>query len=139
MVLEDQLNSFLQSPVPELTIDELLLIDWALCSSSGCIPGASLQELQEWRPFRESLWEVIIDADFPGPNNVNPKPNPFDVGPVNASILLPIIPTSFRWGTGPDCGFTLKIKLAKVIFGRDPNANKNQASSNPAPPDAAAA
>lgn len=48
-----------------------------------------------------------------------------------ARALLALIPTTFRWGTAPDCGFSLKAKLSQYIEGvyRDPRRDQNEAQA----------
>ena len=50
-----------------------------------------------------------------------------------ARILLAIVPTTFRWGTGPDCGYSLKTKLYLYLIGEqneERQSSQDQTSSN---------
>ena len=38
---------------------------------------------------------------------------PLNVDDFLVRTLLAIVPTTFRWGTGADCGYELKLKLYK--------------------------
>ena len=133
-----------------LTRGELLLLDWVLCTGSSLLAPIT-EDLMSWQDFRLVLWESMPEPDESG---VRPSLGVmFDVGDIDAKVLLCAVPTTFSWGDGSDCGFSLKLKLAQRLSGKytDPkiqqdlddelakeaeNASKdeteNQAQSEPA-------
>ena len=43
-----------------LTEEEFLLLDWVICSGSGLIPSATLEDLMtNWSAFRYGVWKGI--------------------------------------------------------------------------------
>ena len=49
-----------------------------------------------------------------------------------ARVLLALVPTTFRWGTGSDCGFALKLKLYHFLIGeRESDNTKDETDSDP--------
>jgi hypothetical protein len=84
---------------------ELLLLDWVLCSASGMVPGADLGELMMWDGLRQRTWAVYMGQGS------------LVIEETEARQLLALTPTTFRWGTGPDVGLSLKQKLASIVTG----------------------
>ena len=113
-------------PVLRLTADELMLIDWVLCMYSHVLSG-DLADYMRWEPVRTGVWEVL-DLLW-DPLTVRPKEGTVVmVMPIpDARMLLAILPTTHRWGTGFDCGFSLKRKLARYIRGLNTNDDQNKA------------
>ena len=120
-----------------LTEEELLLLDWVMCSGSVLIPNASLEDLvTNWSSFRFDVWKCIstfnrqkkvVSAQLTGVTELLA----FDE--FIARTLLAIIPTTFRWGTGADCGYDLKLKLYRFLSKEvelDANNPEDQTDSN---------
>ena len=121
-----------------LTEEELLLLDWVMCSGSALIPNASLEDLvTNWSSFRYDVWKCIhtinrqkkgVSTQLTGATEV------LAVDEFTARTLLAIIPTTFRWGTGADCGYDLKLKLYRFLSKEDEldaSNTENQTGSNP--------
>ena len=109
---------------PGIRLDqgELLLLDWVLCGASRLIPDADLDYLLEkWHEFRLDVWRGIGQLKAPDVNEVE-----LALTDPEAKVLLAVVPTTFRWGTGPDCGYTLKTKLAKFLLGDSENDYENE-------------
>ena len=103
-----------------LTEEELLLLDWIMCSGSGLIPSATLEELvTNWSAFRYDVWKGIsaLTKQRKGvPTEINRTiTESLTIDEFTVRTLLAIIPTTFRWGTGADCGYELKLKLYKFL------------------------
>jgi len=98
-------------PTIKVNRDELLLLDWTTGSASHLIPNADLDELAKWHEFRMSVWTAIdsLSAESPEAD--------FPLSEADAKILMAVVPTTFRWGTGEDCGYSLKMKLSKFLQG----------------------
>lgn len=112
----------------ELTEEELLLLDWVICSASGLLPNVTLDELMNnWNSTRLKVWESILNI-----KNIKKTQQvttiPFEVDEITARVLLSVTPTTFRWGTGNDCGYSLKLKLYRFING---DTDAEQQSSSP--------
>lgn len=131
-----------------LVPDELLLLDWVLSGSSRIIPGAdSIEDFIEWEALRSKVWAQLSllaiyledggdeNRGYVGLGAQRPKFGLYlELETSEARVLLAIAPTTFRWGTRPDCGFSLKVKLWQFIEGvyHDPERDKDKA---PAPGD----
>jgi len=116
-------------PEPGIKLDqgELLLLDWVLCGASRLIPNADLDYLLEnWHDCRISIWRAIGQLKAPNANDVK-----LAFTEPEAKALLALCPTTFRWGTGPDCGYTLKQKLSKFLMGEIANDNENKTYNAP--------
>ena len=129
MVLDDQ---DWQLPLVEfikVNEEELLLLGWVIGSASGLIPGATLDELMSnWSSLRFDVWQHIYElksGSSPG------SMCSLSMDDFTARILLAIVPTTFRWGTGPDCGYSIKMKLCRFLLGEKDDDDKAQADSNP--------
>ena len=121
MVLNNDEDWFLP-PVESinLTEEEFLLLDWCMGSASGLIPGATLDDLMErWASLRFDVWKSIhtLIADAPGGAVNSTSVLPLLMDEFTARVLLAVIQTTFRWGTGADCGFSLKLKLYRFLIG----------------------
>ena len=128
----------LESSLP-LTEEEFLLLDWATCSGSGLIPNATLEELMtSWPAFRYDVWKGInaLSKQKKGvPTEINRVLTELlSIDEFTARTLLAVIPTTFRWGTGADCGYELKLKLYKFLSKEgedDASSTENKTDSNP--------
>ena len=103
-----------------VTEEELLLLDWIMCSGSGLIPSATLEELvTNWSAFRYDVWKGIsaLTKQRKGvPTEINRAiTESLTIDEFTVRTLLAITPTTFRWGTGADCGYELKLKLYKFL------------------------
>ncbi len=113
-------------PAPGINLDrgELLLVDWVLCSASRLIPNADLDHLlNSWHDMRLAVWKSVAQLDTPTSSEAK-----FRLSDTEAKALLAVVPTTFRWGTGPDSGYSLKQKLARFLssgeYDEYINANK---------------
>ena len=103
-----------------VTEEELLLLDWIMCAGSGLIPSATLEELvTNWSAFRYDVWKGIsaLTKQRKGvPTEINRAiTESLTIDEFTVRTLLAITPTTFRWGTGADCGYELKLKLYKFL------------------------
>ena len=117
----------------KLTEEELLLLDWVMCSGSLLIPNASLEDLvTNWSSFRADVWKGISSINRYNKNLPITESLPIDE--FLARTLLAVVPTTFRWGTGADCGYELKLKLYRFLANDGDIVNddtQNQANSDP--------
>ncbi len=121
-----------------VTEEELLLLDWIMCSGSGLIPSATLEELvTNWSAFRYDVWKGIsaLTKQRKGvPTEINRTiTESLTIDEFTVRTLLAIIPTTFRWGTGADCGYELKLKLYKFLSKEvefDASSTENEADSS---------
>jgi len=122
-----------------LTEEELLLLDWILCSGSGLIPSATLEDLMaNWSFVRYDIWKHISALHRQkknGSTEINRVLTElFEIDEFTARTLLALTPTTFRWGTGADCGYALKLKLYRFLSKEvevDASSTENQTDSNP--------
>ena len=135
-IMSDKKGAVPAEPGIKLDQGELLLLDWVLCGASRSIPNADLGYLLEkWHEFRLDIWRGIGQLKAPDANEVR-----LAFTDLEARALLAVVPTTFRWGTGPDCGYTLKTKLAKFLLGdiqndyqtKTHNASADKPTSGPA-------
>lgn len=92
---------------------ELLLLDWCLCAPSRILPGLNdLDDVMKWKDMRYDIWDALRRMAVK-----NLKETNLPIQKHEAATLMGIVPTTFRWGTGPDCGYTLKTKLARYAYG----------------------
>ena len=121
-----------------VTEEELLLLDWIMCSGSGLIPSATLEELvTNWSAFRYDVWKGIsaLTKQRKGvPTEINRAiTESLTIDEFTVRTLLAITPTTFRWGTGADCGYELKLKLYKFLSKEvefDASSTENEADSS---------
>jgi hypothetical protein len=121
-----------------VTEEELLLLDWVMCSGSGLIPNAPLEDLvTNWAFFRFDVWKGISDLhrQVKGvPTEINGVlTQELTIDEFTARALLAVTPTTFRWGTGVDCGYALKLKLYRFLSKEvevDASIAENQTDSN---------
>ena len=128
MVLDDIWNIPILESI-EVTEDELLLLDWIMFSGSQLIPNAPLEDLvTKWSSFRYDVWKSI--SAFNRRKKVKPvdptEPiitvEQLEIDEFLARTLLALVPTTFRWGTGVDCGYELKLKLYRFLANEVENA-----------------
>ena len=132
----------LRSETLLLSIDELLLLDWVMCSASRLIPDATLGDLVvAWGGLRLELWHCLSKVDLEqhdGEARAKAQ-HTIDLSESDAKTLLALIPTTFRWGTGLDCGYSLKMKLYRFLTNDYPvgkgedDVSTSSASENKAP------
>ena len=80
----------------KLTEEELLLLDWVMCSGSLLIPNASLEDLvTNWSSFRADVWKGISAINRYNKNLPITESLPIDE--FLARTLLAVVPTTFRW------------------------------------------
>ena len=108
-----------------LEISELQLIDWSICAASRMLPDCALEQLLAWHAIRMDVWAGILHIERTGSGNTAT----FALSEQEAKILLAVIPTTFRWSTGLDCGYSLKQKLAKFLRGERDDANNKDAGT----------
>ena len=132
MVLDDQ--DWQLPPVEFIKVndEELLLLDWVIGSASGLIPMATLDELMSnWSSLRLDVWQHIYELKKLSSGSPPGAVCSLSMDDFTARILLAIVPTTFRWGTGPDCGYSIKMKLCRFLLGERDDDDKAQADSNP--------
>ena len=113
--IDDLLNPR-HNPTAKLSEDELLLIDWVLSVYSHTIPYESNDE--SLRLLRLRVWETIDVINPASASNSNCVV-PFQTDQEEATMLLAVLTTTYRWGTGPDCGYSLKRKLSCFLMGKE--------------------
>ena len=92
-----------------LEIGELLLLDWIFCSASNLIPGIHIDELMaNYHDFRMRIWKAFTE--------MKGSLGEIAINPGLMRELMTLVPTTFRWGTGPDVGYTLKMKIARELL-----------------------
>ena len=140
MVLDDIWNIPILEAI-EVTEDELLLLDWIMFSGSQLIPNAPLEDLvTNWSSFRYDVWKGI--SAFKRRKKVKPvdptEPiitvEQLEIDEFLVRTLLALVPTTFRWGTGIDCGYELKLKLYRFLANEVENAESESNTENK-PPD----
>lgn len=144
MVLDDIWNIPILESI-EVTEDELLLLDWIMFSGSQLIPNAPLEDLvTKWSSFRYDVWKGI--SAFNRRKKVKPvdptEPiitvEQLEIDEFLARTLLALVPTTFRWGTGIDCGYELKLKLYRFLANEVENAeseSNTESNTENKPPD----
>ena len=144
MVLDDIWNIHILEAI-EVTEDELLLLDWIMFSGSQLIPNAPLEDLvTNWSSFRYDVWKGI--SAFNRRKKVKPvdptEPiitvEQLEIDEFLVRTLLALVPTTFRWGTGIDCGYELKLKLYRFLANEVENAeseSNTESNTENKPPD----
>ena len=92
--------------------DELLVLDWILCGQGSHADLALMENLMRWRDLRERVWRGIMSAQL------DAGPALMDFTETETEELLALVPTTYRWGTGEDVGFSLKQRLAESLWGQ---------------------
>ena len=108
---------------------ELWLIDWVICGQGESVTGEKLGSLMSWGDLRERVWRAQISAELATQDPSKPAEAELDLTPAECDQLMAIIPTTFRWGTGEDCGFSLKRKIAQELWGSDEQGKQSVARS----------
>ena len=144
MVLDDIWNIPILEAI-EVTEDELLLLDWIMFSGSQLIPNASLEDLiTNWSSFRYDVWKSI--SAFNRRKKVKPvdptEPiitvEQLEIDEFLVRTLLALVPTTFRWVTGVDCVYELKLKLYRFLANEVENAeseSNTESNTENKPPD----
>ena len=94
---------------------ELQLLDWVLCGQGSSI-SASPGELLEHDDLRERIWRMLIQS------GLGEKNAALDLSETESRRLLALLPTTFRWTTGEDCGWGLKVKIAHSLWLKEEDA-----------------
>lgn len=98
----------------KLNLGELLLLDW-ITSAQGEKASAHVRDdLMRWRDLRERVWRSIIFCGLGSDAEVS-----MDLQLAECEELLCLLPTTFRWGTGEDVGYSLKMGLASELWGSE--------------------
>ena len=92
----------------ELTLLELSLVDWVLTFGSHLLPDITWEDLHTWKELRHEVWRCIHKISQGAQENSTVS---LYVDKDTCSVLLSVTPTTFKWSTGPDVGFSLKHKL----------------------------
>ena len=128
--------------LPRTTIrldrEELLVIDVHLCAHylANVSRGADIGEIiATWGEFRKQIWQAIDKLDVPETDKDLPV-LPVSMDESTAKYLFNWLPPSFMFGTGRDCGYSLKIKLNRWLHGEPEirevkDANQDGAESSP--------
>ena len=121
-----------------VTEEELLLLDWVMCSASGLIPNATIEDLvTNWSAFRSDVLKALSSLSRQRnakAGTISAVVEPLPIDEFTARTLLALVPTTFRWGTGVDCGYDLKLKLYRFLVKEveiDASDTENQADSSP--------
>lgn len=119
--------------VLRLTADELSLIDWLLCMYSHTFIG-DIDDYMKCHDLRMDVWECL---DLLWDAALSRSKEGTVIMPMTeswAKVLLSLAPTTHRWGTGFDCGFSLKRKLFRYLKGVNTDDNPTSApAQNQAP------
>lgn len=87
------------------------MLDWLLCFPVQSNDSAHLEKLVEaWGGMRKKVWELLLNAEEDGTLELDGN---------EARQLMAMIPTTFRWASGPDHGLNLKTKIANALWGPD--------------------
>lgn len=152
MGIEREIGELLERKTTlKLTHDELKLLDWVLHQPSPMPSPVDLEWHMRWKELRESLWAGIhrieiekakAEAIKTGSFKEKMALQPIELSPVDCSVLLALVPTTYRWGPGKDCGFSLKLKLFQFLSGEEEyhadetdDANKDPSSSTGGTPE----
>ena len=118
---------------------ELWIIDWITCAQGTPETGEKLGQLMGWQDLRERIWRAQLQASIRTRAQIlveKPTISQDDLtrdmsdpkNQVDAVVvltvpemhqLLVLIPTTWRWGTGEDAGFSLKCRLADELWGAE--------------------
>ena len=107
-----------------LPLEELLLLDWLYCGQGEKATDQLLDHMMRWTDLRERVWRAVLLAKL---TNGEQKPLaekmdlkvPIEISRSECLELLAVVPTTFRWGTGADVGFNLKMRLADEVWGAE--------------------
>ena len=114
---------------------ELLALDWVTCAHGDTITAEDVAiELMDWSKLRERIWRGIIrceiaQGEIPAQSPMPPPPETdFVLSEHEAAMLLGMVPTTFRWGPGEDVGFSLKLKIAQLLWGGEEHERHTEAA-----------
>ena len=117
-----------------LSVNELLVLDWVLCSASRLIPDATMDALVTgWGDLRQTVWSHLAKLDMLKlPDHERDVPR-CEIGQylqdMDAKALMAVVPTTMRWGTShADSGYDLKVKLYRFLSNDYPVEVKEEAS-----------
>lgn len=124
--------------------EELLVLDWHLSGHylCNCARGLDIGEIiGTWHEFRAAVWDgirALSDPKNPGillPPAVGKGTPQYDLAmdESTAKYFFNWLPTTFMWGTGRDCGYTLKVKMHCFLRGEEEieSDNPNTTESDP--------
>ncbi len=122
----------------EVTAHELLLLDYTLSSYARLIPDWTLDGLMKWERLRGEVWWALDRMPKDSSAGGGPNPEASQTIPIpqdEAALLLALVPTTYRWGTGPDVAVPLKLKLSQCIRGvyKLPEKAKEEAHGSSSP------
>ena len=100
----------------KLPLDELLVLDWVFCAQGEKAISQLRDELMRFSHLRERVWRAILLAAL---ESATPAEAVIELHPSECEELLALVPTTFRWGTGNDVGFSLKQRLAEELWGAE--------------------
>lgn len=95
---------------------ELWLIDWVLCGQGETLTKDKLEAMMSWKDLRERVWRAQLAAELASSNPTKSAEADLEMSTEELEQLLAILPTTFRWGTGEDVGFTLKRRVAQELW-----------------------
>lgn len=95
---------------------ELWIMDWVLCAQGETATPQKRDELMAWRALRERVWQAQLLAAHDDTDKA-PGEASIELTLAECEELLALVPTTFRWGTGEDVGFSLKRRLATELWG----------------------
>lgn len=101
-----------------LTSHECLLLDYTLSSYARLIPEWTTEGLMRWERLRGAVWQALdlMNKDDKGVPSLDGSCI-IVIPQSEAAILLALVPTTYRWGTGPDVAVPLKLKLSQCLRG----------------------
>ena len=131
----------------KLNYEELLVLDWISHFPVGSTDQDHLEWLEEnFSLLQEDIWrnilalqeeqkqkkaeierqQLVLRETTPSRQRMKTttkgeeieKEMELEIPEEKAQLLMTIIPTTFRWGTGEDAGFNLKLKLARALWGK---------------------
>lgn len=117
----------------ELDCQELKVLDWFLSGHYLCnvSRGSDISDIVErWNDFRMDVWKGIRSLEKMASVRKTYK---LEMNDGTAKYLFNWLPTTFAWGTGRDCGFSLKTKLHRFLakeVDEEKDDDKDKASSD---------
>lgn len=108
--------------------DELYLLDWVLLYPAPA-QTLSLDDAMKFADLRYAIWDALHEIAYCLARDNQQSDRmcwPLAVVEQDARVLLALVPTTFHWGAGADCGLSLKGKLFRLLSGKE----EYHASSN---------
>lgn len=131
----------------KLNYEELLVLDWISHFPVGSTDQDHLEWLnQNFSLLQEDIWrnilalqeeqkqkkaeierqQLVLRETTPSRQRMKTttkgeeieKEMELEIPEEKAQLLMTMVPTTFRWGTGEDAGFNLKLKLARALWGK---------------------